>query len=194
MSFHRKARRSLLAASLCFVAGTPVLADDAHHPPAASPPRPAASAPARSGVGQDMASPGMMGSGMMGHGMMQQGARPGMPMMSMMGMSEAGRLERINGHLAFVQAELQITEAQLPLWSKFATAVRNNAQAHNQALEAHQPGAPDPTARLKHQEHALAQRLDGIRAIRTALAPLYAALGSEQQKTFNELLTLRMMM
>lgn len=189
MSLHRKVR-SLLAASLCFVASTPILAEDAHHPPAASPPPPASSAPATLGAGRSM------GPGMMGHGMMNQNDRPGMSMMSMMGMSEAGRLERINGHLAFVQAELKIADVQLPLWSKFADAVRANAQAHNRTLEAHRPaqGQTDPTARLEHQEHALAQRLDGIRAIRTALAPLYAALSSDQQKTFNDLLTLRMMM
>jgi hypothetical protein len=194
MSFHHKARRSLLAASLCFASAAPAMADDAHHPPAAIPAPPAATAPATPGMDRGMMNQGMMQQ-MMGQGAANQPA--GMSMMSMMGMSEAGRLERVNGHLAFLQAELKIADAQLPLWSKFADAVRASAQAHNRMMDgntaATKPEA-SPVAHLEHQEHALAQRLNGVRAVRGALAPLYAALSPEQQKTFSNLLPMRMMM
>jgi hypothetical protein len=188
------ARRHLLAASLGLALVLPAAAEDAHHPPGAAPPpaatAPTAPAPAARGMG--MMGQGMMGQGMMGHGMMGQGS--GMSMMSMMGMGEAGRLERVNGHLAFLEAELKIGEAQRTLWSAFAQAVRASADKHN--AMASMASGPDatPVDRLAHQEHTLAQRLDGVRAIRAALTPLYAALSEAQKKTFAELLPMRMMM
>ncbi len=134
---------------------------------------------------------GMMGQGMMSHG---QGPSGGMSMMSMMGMGEAGPLKRVNGHLAFLEAELKIAEAQRPLWAAFAQAVRASADRHNATSSMASGPDATPVDRLTHQEHAMAQRLDGVRAIRTALTPLYAALNEAQKKTFAELLPMRMMM
>ncbi len=190
MSLHRKARRSLLAASLCLAAAVPAVAQDAHHPPAVAVPSPSPAAPAAPGMGR-----GMMNQGMMGHGAASPGPG-GMSMMSMMGLSEAGRLDRVNGHLAFLQAELKISDAQLPLWNAFAEAIRSSAQNHNRSLDAPMAAASGagPLARLEQQERVLTQRLDGVRAIRGSFAPLYAALSPEQQKTFSDLLPLRMMM
>jgi hypothetical protein len=191
-------RTILLVTAMALLWAAPVLADDAHHPPAATPPASGAPAspaarPATPGMGM-----GMMGQGgMMEHGMMGKGAagQPGgMSMMSMMGMSEAGRLERVQGHLAFLEAELKVTNAQRPLWSAFAQAVKTNAEKHNGMMAMTlkpDTGLPD---RLAHQEHALATRLEGVRAIRTALTPLYAALDAEQKKSFAQLLPMRMMM
>lgn len=200
MRSFRVLRRSLLAVPLALTFVLPATAEDAHHPPGASPPTataPAAQAPAARGtgmMGQGMMSGGMMGQGMMGSGMMSHGQGGSMSMMSMMGMSEAGRLERVNGHLAFLEAELKITDAQRPLWTAFAGAVRTSADRHN-AMTA-MAGKPEatPVDRLDHQEHALAQRLEGVRAVKTALTPFYAALSDTQKKTFAELLPMRMMM
>lgn len=189
MSSHN-ARRHLLAASLGLALVLPAAAEDAHHPPGAAPPPPAATAPtAPAPAARGM---GMMGQGMMGSAMMSHGS--GMSMMSMMSMGEAGRLERVNGHLAFLEAELKIGEAQRTLWSAFAQAVRASADKHN--AMASMASGPDatPVDRLAHQEHTLAQRLDGVRAIRAALTPLYASLNEAQRKTFAELLPMRMMM
>ncbi len=140
---------------------------------------------------------GMMGQGMMGQGMMNPGGagQPGgMSMMSMMGMSEAGRLERVQGHLAFLEAELKITEAQRPLWTGFAQAVKASAEKHNSMAGMASKPEASPIDRLTHQEHALTTRLEGVRAIKSALTPLYAALDAEQKKTFTQLLPMRMMM
>ncbi len=63
-------------------------------------------------------------------GMMGQGG--GMPMMSgpgrmgMMGMT--GIADHIEGRIAFLKAELKITEAQMPQWNAFAEALRANAR------------------------------------------------------------------
>jgi hypothetical protein len=137
-----------------------------------------------------------MGQGMMGHRMVNRDAHQpgGMSMMSMMGMGDAARLERVQGHLAFLEAELKISDAQRPLWTAFAQATRLNAEKHNgMAAMAPKPDA-GPVDRLAHQEHALAARLDGVRAMKAALTPLYAALNVEQKKTFAELLPMRMTM
>lgn len=195
MIFSRNSRRCLLAAALGLTVTVPANAEEAHHPPgtaqAPAATAPAATAPAPAPAARGM---GMMGQGMMGSGMMGQGQSGGMSMMSMMGMGEAGRLARVNGHLAFLEAELKISEAQRPLWTAFGLAVRTNAEKHNaMASMVSKPDAA-PVDRLTHQEHILAQRLDGVHAIRTALAPLYASLDETQQKTFVELLPLRMMM
>lgn len=199
MTITRNARRTLLAATLCLATALPAFAEDAHHPPGTTPAAPPAAGtsapPAAPGMG--MMGSGMMSHGMMGQGMMNQGAagQPGgMRMMSMMGMSEAGRLERVQGHLAFLEAELKITDTQRSLWSAFAQAVKTSAEKHNSmAGMASKPDAA-PLERLAHQEHALTTRLEGVRAIKSALTPLYAALDAEQKKTFMQLLPMRMMM
>lgn len=185
MIFSRNSRRCLLAAALGLTVTVPANAEEAHHPPGTAQ-APAATVPAATAPAPAPAARGM--------GMMGQGQSGGMSMMSMMGMGEAGRLARVNGHLAFLEAELKISEAQRPLWTAFGLAVRTNAEKHNaMASMASKPDAA-PVDRLTHQEHILAQRLDGVRAIRTALAPLYASLDATQKKTFVELLPLRMMM
>lgn len=200
MNAHRRLRSLLLVSAISLIWAAPLSAEDAHHPPGAtqSPPPAAAPAPVAPGSsGMGMMGQGMMSHGMMGQGMMNQGAagQPrGMSMMSMMGMGEAGRLERVQGHLAFLEAELKITDTQRSLWSAFAQAVKTSAEKHNSmAGMASKPDAA-PLERLAHQEHALTTRLEGVRAIKSALTPLYAALDTEQKRTFTQLLPMRMMM
>jgi hypothetical protein len=92
------------------------------------------------GMGQGMMGQGMMGPGMMGQGGMMPmmgmmghggaGMGPGMGMGAMGGPSATGApamVERIEGRIAFVRAELKITEAQLPAWNAFAGALQANA-------------------------------------------------------------------
>jgi hypothetical protein len=64
---------------------------------------------------------GMMGYGGMGLGMMGQGGF-GPAMCAMM----AGH---VDGRLAYLKAELKITDAQEPLWKAYAATARDNAQA-----------------------------------------------------------------
>ena len=199
MNSHRRLRSLLVAAAISLIWAAPISAEDAHHPPGTAQSAPPAAAPAP--VAPGSSSMGMMGQGMshgmMGQGMMNQGAAGqsrGMSMMSMMGMGEAGRLERVQGHLAFLEAELKITDTQRSLWSAFAQAVKTSAEKHNSMVGmASKPDAA-PLERLAHQEHALTTRLEGVRAIKSALTPLYAALDTEQKKTFTQLLPMRMMM
>jgi LTXXQ motif family protein len=161
---------------------------EAHHPqqqnaaPAPTQPAPPAG---QSGTGQ-----GMMGQGMMGGGMMN--------MMQMMGsrqsecaMGGMGTIDRVEGRIAFLRTELKITDAQSVAWNAFADTLRNNAKylGEVRASMVSQPGASQSLVdRLALQEKWLLARLEGIRAIKSALTNLVGALSDEQKKTVDELL------
>ena len=132
--------------------------------------------------------PGMMGPGMMGNdggpGMMRWGAS-GSAMCSAM----AGH---IDGRLAYVKAELKITDAQEPLWNSYATAARDSANtmlARCMTMMSRHGGStaslPD---RLDQNEQLMAAQLDALRATNKALKPLYAALSESQKQTADQLL------
>src|SRR5579871_596749 len=121
---------------------------------------------------------GMMGAGMMGGGMMGGG----------MGMA-AAMAGHVEGRLAFLKAELKITDAQMPLWDKFATAVRDNSKAISEVVEDQRTAAatarlPD---RLALREKLLRAQLAAVQRLKAAADPLYAALSPEQKKTADEL-------
>lgn len=141
---------------------------------------------------------GMMG-GMMGGGMMKMGDKMPMGMMQSMGMmrergamSGMETIDRVEGRIAFLRAELKITDAQTTAWNAFADALRANAKALGELRTSMtQPdAAPQSLAdRLALQEKWLSARLDGTRAIRTALTALAGTFSDDQKKTADELLT-----
>jgi LTXXQ motif family protein len=148
---------------------------DPHHPAEAGAP-PGATRPT---------TPPQAGMGGMDMMRMMQGMR----MMGGPGMASMGMIDRIEGRLAFLRAELKITETQANAWNTFAEALRANAQKLAAVRPAMMGGAtqalPD---RLDAQERWLTARLEGIRAIRTAFTPLFSSLSDEQKKTASELL------
>jgi LTXXQ motif family protein len=114
----------------------------------------------------------------------------GMRMMGpgMMGM---GMIERVEGRIAFLRAELKITDAQTNAWNVFADALRGNAQklAAIRPAMMPAPGAQQTlTERLDAQERWLTARLEGLRAIKTAFTPLFGTFSDEQKKAATELL------
>jgi hypothetical protein len=122
-----------------------------------------------------------------------------MNMMRMMGMMRpgiAGMIDRVEGRIAFLRTELKITEAQAGAWNAFAAALRTNAQKLGEVRAAMmpQPGAgqqqvaPTIAARLDLQERRLQARLEGTRAIKSAVTNLYATLSDDQKKMADELL------
>jgi hypothetical protein len=98
-------------------------------------------------------------------------------------------VERVEGHIAFLKAELKIVPAQEQAWTAYAAALRANAKqlAELAAAEAKAPAAATAVDRLAQQETALAARLEIVRRTRPALAALYAVLADDQKKTFGEL-------
>ena len=144
----------------------------------------------------------MKGSGMMG---MMGGNMPMTNMMQMMGMmgpSGAGTgcagmsgmatIDRVEGRIAFLKTELKITDAQSAAWNAFADALRANAKSLGEvrASMAPQAGVPQQglVDRLALQEKWLAARLEGTRAIKSALINLVGTLSDEQKEAANELL------
>jgi LTXXQ motif family protein len=134
---------------------------------------------------------GMMGHGFMGPGMMGYGIGP-----SMMGMSGAADAmcsamgSHIEGRLAYIKAELKVTDAQDALWNAYAAAARDNAKtmiarcSNMMGKHDSQVSLPD---RLDQNEQLMAAQLDAMRAMDKALKPLYAALSDGQKKTADQL-------
>jgi hypothetical protein len=107
-----------------------------------------------------------------------------------MGMGGMNMTEHTAGRIAFLRAELQITDAQSKAWDAFADAMQ---KIGSQMKEADMPmmaeaSAPQLLARLDSQERILMARLEGVRAMKAAFAPLYDTLSVEQRKTADDLL------
>jgi len=188
---------SLLIAAALVSAG-PALAQsqqdhEAHHPEGGT------GAPAQPAVPQaGSAGPGMMGQGMTGSGMgrgMMGGNMMGqsggmMPMMNMMMRGQAG-VERIEGRLAFIKAELKISDAQTPQWNAFSDAMRKNAGAmaemRNAMMSQQSAGATLPE-RLALENKAVTAHLEALKRTADAVAQLYKVLNDDQKKTADSII------
>lgn len=129
----------------------------------------------------------MMG-GMMKMMQMMHG-QAGMGGMSGMAMPEMGMADRVEGRIAFLHAELQISAAQEKAWAHLADTLRANARG----LKDLNTGSMNATGggvlvALEGEEKRLQFRLDATRALLTALKPLYASFTDEQKKSAEELL------
>ena len=154
---------------------TPALAQqpqdhEQHHPPGTP--------PAAAGPGM----PGGMMSG--GGGMMSM-------MRMMMGEDGMGMMAgHVEGRLAFLKTELKIADAQLPLWNAVADAIRANAKSMSEIMSGGMMGGSQTAAlpeKLALHEKMMTAHLEGLRRLKTAVDPLYAALSPEQKKTADEL-------
>jgi LTXXQ motif family protein len=139
-----------------------------------------------------MMNPGMMGGftergptgfrGMMGGG--QSGSRGMMPMMSEM-MGAWSSADHIDGRLAFVKAELKITEAQTTAWDAFADATRNNATSMSEMRKTMMSRLASPGTlpdRLALEDNAMTAHLAALKRTEDAVAKLYGVLTDEQKK------------
>ena len=184
--------RTIVAAASLLALTTAANAEDAHHPPAG-----ATAPPAPSGGTTSSPAPG--GMGMMGMMMGRGGAMAGsaaVPMM-MMGMGGQGMagpgmmVERVEGRIAFLRAEIKITDQQGAAWNQYAEALRSNAKtlaAARGAAPAADAAPPTLAQRLEREERWLAARLEGTRAIRAAFGGLLPLLSDEQRKTVDDLM------
>ena len=159
------------------------------------------SAPANPASGPATAAPqgGMPMMNDMKNMMSSMSAMHSMGMMQMMGMMGRGTdgmatIDRVEGRIAFLRAELKITDAQADAWNGFADALRANAKklADVRASMMPKPADGQPasalSARLEQQEQWLAARLDGTRAMKSTFAKLNETLSDDQKKTANDLL------
>jgi hypothetical protein len=158
-------KAALTAAGL--ILSAPSFAEETHHPEDT----PAQAAPVQGRMG-------MMG----GDGMSAM-----MPMMGMMRMMQGPA--HVEGRIAFLKAELKITEAQDKPFADFAAALRQAAgkmRGGQMDMMGMAAGA-SLLQHLEHQEKQLTARLDAVRSLKTPLAPLHAALSEEQRKTLAQL-------
>ncbi|HYG84802.1 MAG TPA: Spy/CpxP family protein refolding chaperone [Azospirillum sp.] len=174
-----------LAALMSAVQGGAAVAEDNHHPEGAAAPTQAQPAPQAAPapmIGQPLGSGAFVqpsGQPDMTTGGMMPMMRPMMGPSGGMGMP----FEHLEGRIAFLKAELKITDAQAPQWTAFADALRTSAKAHQGMVERSSKASAPATwlDRLALQQTALSVRLESLKALETAAKPLYAALTAEQK-------------
>jgi hypothetical protein len=165
--------------------------------------------PQQGGTGGMMGQGGGMmgqGGGMMGQrqgGMMDEDGKPGgCPRMGdMMGSGghDMGKGMRhgmmhsvpmMEARLAYIKADLEITEAQMPAWDAYAEAVRARHGAmdgvHADMMKAKESG--NVVERMDARIKAMERMVDSLKALKPATEALYAVLTDEQKKKADQLL------
>ncbi len=120
--------------------------------------------------------PGAMGSDM-GHMMAERGGM-GMP------------FEHVEGRIAYIKAELKVTDAQSAPWDAFADTMRADATAmksmRDGILGSGMPATmPD---RMAAQRKMMSARLDMMDRSEASTKALYAVLSEDQRKEFDQIM------
>jgi hypothetical protein len=157
-------------------------APDPHHPgspvpsPQAGMPMPDAAAPG----GQS----GPMGADM---GRMMETMRPMMAERGGMGMP----FEHVEGRIAYLKAELKITDAQSAPWNAFAETMRADATAMKTMRDGMMKGGM-PTAmpdRMAAQHKMMSARIEMMERSEATTKALYASLSEDQRKAFDQMMS-----
>lgn len=122
------------------------------------------------------------------------GSGMGMMMGRMMGMDMEDMSKHIEGRLAFLKAELKITDAQAPAWNKLADTLRNTAETHGKMMQSHMKEMHDGSflekplpERLTFMETMMTARLEQIRSVKAAFEELYGTLADDQKKVADQI-------
>jgi hypothetical protein len=115
-------------------------------------------------------------------------------------------VDHVEGRIAFLKAELKITDAQAPQWEAVAKAMRDQSAAlkalHEQRPQREKAAgekterramtAPEVLARreqaMDYRTKALAVRADGQKQFAAAFSALYDQMSNEQKQTADSLL------
>ncbi len=147
-----------------------------------SPPAPAGGMD-HGAMGHDMK--GMDMKGMDGMGGMEHGGG----MAGMMRHMLCGVTEHVEGRLAYLKAELKLTDAQQAAWNTFADAYRATTQKTAKVCAEMEAAGPDHSmhkgvlGHLTMMDHHMSAHLDSVRGLKAAIEPLFAVLTEEQKKT-----------
>lgn len=99
------------------------------------------------------------------------------------------------GWIAFLKAELAITEEQEPQWNAFAEALRDGAARFQQLREerraARDEGPISAVDRLERWQRFAETGAETIQSVRTAFDPLYATMTDDQKRQADRLLSRR---
>ena len=142
--------------------------------------------------GAVLAQQGQQQMPMMGHGMGQMGM--GMMGTGMQGMMGPGMMmdfgPMMEGRLAYMKAELGVTEAQTAAWADYASAVRargTTMQAmHTEMVKTMESGSG--LERLDAHTKAMESMVESLKALRPVTEALYKALSDDQKKKADLLL------
>jgi Spy/CpxP family protein refolding chaperone len=141
---------------------------------------------------------GMMGPGSgweIGPGMMGRWMRGGMMRMMgcpMMGEAAEGPVTTFaEGRIAFLKAELAITDAQRSAWESYAEAIKRNLESMRGMWQTMRAvfEAKTPVERIDAHLAAMESRLTALKGLRAPLATLYEALSPDQRAKADEILT-----
>lgn len=120
---------------------------------------------------------------MMNDQMRMRGGMPGMAA----GPSMVDMTDRIEGRIAFLRAELRITDTQASAWNTFADALRSSRTHLIEARQQLSQPYTKPADRLEQYERHLSARLEALKLARTSLAQVYNSLDEAQKRTADEL-------
>jgi hypothetical protein len=124
---------------------------------------------------------GMMGQGMMGPGLSGQG---------MMAGRQARMGAMVDGRLAYLKAELNITDAQSEAWNGYANAGKGRVdvmQGMRQAMmDAMQKG--NAMGRMDARIKSMEAMVESMKTMKPATEKLYAVLTDEQKKVADQLI------
>ena len=114
--------------------------------------------------------------------MMQGGAGQMQPVM---------QFDHIEGRIAYMKAELAITDAELPKWNAFADVLRANAKGMRDGMaKMMQAGMPMTVpARADAMVQMMTMHLDGMKSMATAGKALYAVMNDAQKKMADEMMS-----
>jgi hypothetical protein len=99
-------------------------------------------------------------------------------------------IDRVDGRLAFLKAELKITEAQTTAWNRLADAIRKSVAGRTERMRGKWSGdEPNKTLveRLEAHEQFMSARLDELKQIKAAWSELYQGLTDSQKKEADEI-------
>jgi len=96
----------------------------------------------------------------------------------------------MEARLAYIKADLEITEAQMAAWDAYADAVRARhttmESVHEDMMKAKESGSA--LARMDGRIKAMESMVDSLKAMKPATEALYAVLTDEQKKKADQLL------
>jgi protein CpxP len=98
--------------------------------------------------------------------------------------------KHIEGHLAFLHAELAITQAQEPQWQAVAQAMRADAKRMDESFAKMHADRDKPKSAIDHlqaEQAMMTIQSQAVGDLLAALKPLYASFTDQQKKTADEL-------
>jgi periplasmic protein CpxP/Spy len=96
----------------------------------------------------------------------------------------------IEGRIAFLHAELKITQAQQAQWDHVAAAMRANAKQKDQMFQQMRADRDKPQTAVEHLDRRarfIEAQAAAEKSFADAFKPLYAALSDDQKKAADEM-------